>query len=120
MDFTSGIHEESIEIDEVHDEEQQPSQVSYQEEMDTVIDHEAESRHQASGSSHSSDHEEEDVDMDEETESDQEASGTSNIGLVATAWVVPEKDLHYTRPFSGVEVAYENFHMFSDSFKMNQ
>ena len=116
MDFTSAIHEESTEINMVEDEVEQPSQVSYQE-VDTVTDQEAESRHQACGSSHSSDQEEEDVDMDEETESDQEATGTSNIGLVATAWVIPEKDLDYTRPVPGVEVANENVHSFLISLK---
>ena len=72
MDFTSGIDEESKEMDVV----MEPSQVSGQEEMVAVIDQEEEYRHQASGTSHSHDPEEEDVDMDEETECGQEESLT--------------------------------------------
>ena len=103
MDFTSGIHEESREMDVV----MEPSQVSGQEEMVAVIDQE-EYRHQASGTSHSYDREEEDVEMDEETECDQEESVTSHTDIEATVWMLPVKDPDYIHPFPGVEVANKN------------
>ena len=70
MDFTSGIDEESREMDAVMD----PSQVGLygQEEMVAFIHQEEDYRdyrHKASGTNHSCDPEKEDVDMDEETES---------------------------------------------------